>query len=229
MAVENEPGVLENFGRQLAAHADALTASAAARLREKAAEFREAVGPDKPEPGANPERPFGRDEGGEDVKQVVWTGHMVETQGGQRYYGAAGLTESGYYRAAEVQVYGSDELWRWQPERHADREDAVACAEKMTAGRLPGETPGKLTEPAWREFFGKEQSNMALPDHVKALADQARQESGMEKVQPTNVDVGTPINDRADPYDTKALEVQRGQQRQNAVDRKGPETPEPDR
>ena len=117
-------------------------------LNPEAAEIREAIGPEKVEPVTYPERPFGRDEGGQDVKQVVWTGHTVQTPEGRAYFGAAGLTQAGYYRAAEVQVYGSDELWRWQAERYADKEDAIASAESLSANRLAGGNGKVLPQPA---------------------------------------------------------------------------------
>jgi hypothetical protein len=226
MAIENEPGGLEYIRQQLAAHADALRAGAASVLRQKAAEIREAIGPEKMEPVTYPERPFGRDEGGQDVSRVVWTGHVVRTPEGREYFGAAGLTESGYYRAAEVQVYGADELWRWQPERYADKEDAVATAETLTANRLAAEearTPMHGTaEPSLREVFEKEQSNMAeLPEHLKAKADAAT--ANLNKTQMAMADAGPSVNKLADAYDTKALEAQRAQQRQNVLDRKGTE------
>lgn len=140
MTDDEKPGLWENVKGRVAAHADALKASTAAALREKAAEIREAIGPEKIEPVTQPERPFGRDEGGEDIKRVVWTGHTVETSEGQRYFGAVGLTESGYYRAAEVQSYGAEESWRWQAERHTDKRDAIGSAESMSANRLSPES-----------------------------------------------------------------------------------------
>ena len=94
---------------------------AAAALEKKQLKSARPSGHRKTEPVKQPERPFGRDEGGDDVKRVVWTGHTVQTPEGQAYFGAAGLTQGGYYRAAEVQVYGSEELWRWQAERHTPR------------------------------------------------------------------------------------------------------------
>ena len=225
MAIENEPGGLDNIRQQLAAHAEALKSRATAALRQKAAEFREVIGPQKLEQATYPERPFGRDEGGQDVKQVVWTGHTVQTPEGREYFGAAGLTQGGYYRAAEVQIYGSDELWRWQWERYADRENAIAEAERMADMRLRGETPANGAEPAWRDFFEKEKANMAeLPEHLKAEADKAT--ANLDKGSTNMKDAGAPVYDNADAYDAKAMEAQRAQQRQNALDRKGPE---PDR
>ena len=80
------------------------------------------------------------------IKHIVWTGHTVRTVEGHAYYGAAGLTESGYYRAAEVQVYGSDELWRWQGERHADKADAIASAESGSAMARIADLPASPDE-----------------------------------------------------------------------------------
>jgi hypothetical protein len=228
MADEPKPGFLNDVMQRAAARADAVKAGAAAALREKTAEIREAIGPEKMEPVKQPERSFGRDEGGEDVKQVVWTGHTVQAPEGQSYFGAAGLTQSGYYRAAEVQVYGSEELWRWQGERHADKEHAIASAESMSADRLRGEEARLLVvaaEPAWKEMFEKEQNNVAeLPEHVQAKADAVT--ADLNKTEIKMMDAGPSVNQLADSYDTKALEAQREQQRQNALDRKGPE---PDR
>lgn len=226
MAIENESGGLENIRRQMAAHADALKGQAAAVLQQKAAEIRQAIGPQKTDPVRQPERPFGRDEGGEDVKQVVWTGHTVETPEGRTYFGAAGLTQAGYYRAADVQAYGPDELWRWQLERYADKADAIASAETLMANRLAADEARQpmngATEPAWREFFEKEQTNMAeIPEHVKAEAERAA--ANVNKAEIKMADAGPSVNERADAYDAKAMEAQREQQRQNALEKKGPE------
>lgn len=135
---------LRSLPRQMAGHAEILKSHATERLKQKAGEMREAIGPQKLEPVKEPERPFGR-EGAEDVKQVVWTGHTVESQQGRRYYGAVGLTQQGYYRAAEVQVYGAEERWRWQTGRHSIKADAIGHAEKMSALRLK---PERETKPA---------------------------------------------------------------------------------
>jgi hypothetical protein len=224
MADEVNPGFLENTRQFVAAQADGLKAGATAALRQKAAEIREAIGPGRMEPVTEPERPFGREENGEDVKRVVWTGHTVRTAEGRAYFGAAGLTEGGYYRAAEVQVYGPEELWRWQNERHTEKADAIASAESMSANRLRGEEARLVdaAEPAWREVFGKEQTNMAeLPDHLKAKADAAT--ADLNKTEIKMADAGPPVHQLADRYDTKALEAQREQQRQNTLDRKDPE------
>ena len=211
----------------MAAQADALKASAAAALREKAAGIREAIGPDKAEPVKPPERPFGRDEGGEDVKQVVWTGHTVQTREGQAYFGAVGLTQGGYYRAAQVQVYGAGELWRWQRELHTVKDDAQKSAEIMSANRLNPESTPSIT--AQRESENSEGSKMALPDNVKAEADARMAETGMRKGAVQDMG-GTPAAQTADAYDTKALEAQREQQRQNAKDDKAAQRgPEPDK
>jgi hypothetical protein len=233
MALENEPGGLEYIRQQLAAHADAFRAGAASVLRQKAAEIREAIGPEKMEPVTYPDRPFGRDEGGQDVSRVVWTGHVVRTPEGREYFGAAGLTENGYYRAAEVQVYGPDEMWCWQVERHADKEHAIASAETLAANRLAGEearTPmNGAAEPAWREIFGKEQDNMAqLPEHVKAQADAEMAKTGMQKVAVQDMDAVQPVDNYRDGG--KALDAMRDQKRQDAIQEKTPEpTPEPGR
>lgn len=231
---KKKPGLLKNAGNRVAAGAGALKAGATAALREKASEFREAIGPEKSEPVKQPERPFGRDEGGEDVKRVVWTGHTVETRGGQAYFGAVGLTQGGYYRAAEVQVYGSGELWRWQSEKHIVKDDAQQSAETMSANRLnPKSTQDKIApEAAWntgRESERVEGNKMPIPDNVKAEADARMAESKMEKA-PVQDMGGTPAAQTADPYDAKALEAQREQQRQNARDDKAAERgPEPDK
>src|SRR5579862_1259567 len=118
MAMETEPGPLKKIGRQISMRADILSAHAAESLRQGSASIRDALGPEKAEPQTYPERPFGREEGGADVARVVWMGHTIETPEGERYFGAAGLTENGYYRAAEVRAYGSDEHWCWNEERH---------------------------------------------------------------------------------------------------------------
>ena len=160
---------------------------------------------------------------------MVWTGHTVQTPEGQTFFGAAGLTQGGYYRAAEVQVYGSDELWRWQLESYAEKADAIASAETLVANRLAAEEARQpmngATEPAWREFFEKEQTNMAeLPEHLKAKADAVT--ADLNKGGIKMADAGPSVNQLADSYDTKAMEAQRAQQRQNALDQK---TPEPGR
>jgi hypothetical protein len=230
MPEETSRGILQTARELVAAHADALKQGAAMSLRERAAEIREAFGPERAEPVTYPERPFGRDEGGDDVKRVIWTSHTVQTPEGRAYFGAAGLTESGYYRAAEVQVYGSDELWRWQAERHVDKEDAIASAERLSASRLQeGEAPANGKEFSLREVFGKEQSNMAeLPDHVKAQADAEMAKTGMQKAAVKDMDVAQPV----DNYRDRGIELDamREQKRQDAIPQKTPEaTPEPGR
>lgn len=124
----------ESTKKHMAAHADALKAWTGAALKDKAAGIRGVIGPEKAESIKEPERPFGK-EGGEDVKRVVWTGHKITSPESKSYYGAVGLTQGGYYRAAEVQVYGSDEQWRWQPGQYAVRDDAVKSATRITDTR----------------------------------------------------------------------------------------------
>jgi hypothetical protein len=129
-----------------------------------------------------------------------------------------------------VQVYGSDERWRWQAEQYVDKAEAIERAEEMIANRLQGEAPRNGEQPAWREFFGKElTNNMAeIPEHAKAAAENAT--ANLNKGDMNMQNAGPSVNQLADSYDTKAMEAQREQQRQNALDRKGPEpTPEPDR
>lgn len=226
MADESKSGFLSDAMQRVAAHADTLRAGAAESLRQKAAEFREAIGPQKTEPGAFPERPFGREEGGEDVKRIVWTGHTVQTPEGRGYFGAAGLTESGYYRAAEVQVYGADEAWRWQAERYTDKADAVASAEAMAANRLQGAISQNGPEPAWREFFEKEQ-NVALPDHVKAQADAEIAKTGMQKAPVQEMNAEQAVDNYRDQG--KELEAMQEQKRQDAVQEKSDPSVQPDR
>jgi hypothetical protein len=131
-------GILDrqkSIPRHLAAHADAIKTGTGDALKTKAAEWREAIGPEKMEPVKQPERAFGR-EGGEDVKQVVWSGHAVRTTDGHRHYSAVGLTTHGYYRCADVQVYGAEEKWRWQPQRYPLKADAIGKAEAVSQGKL---------------------------------------------------------------------------------------------
>lgn len=67
--------------------------------------------------------------GGEDIKHVVWAGHVVRNTEGQSHYGAVGLTRTGYYRTAQVQVYGGgEEKWCWSPERHTGKYAAIEAA-----------------------------------------------------------------------------------------------------
>jgi hypothetical protein len=139
LAEDNEresSGFLQNMRERVAGHAGALKESAAAAWREKTAEIREAFGPDKTAPVKEPDRPFGREDGGRDIKRVVWTGHTVEIPQGQRYFGAVGLADSGYYRAAEVRQYGSEEAWKWQGERHIAKEEAIKDAQRLSEDRL---------------------------------------------------------------------------------------------
>jgi hypothetical protein len=81
------------------------------------------------------------------------------------------------------------------------------------------------TEAAWTKVFEsstKEQNNMAeIPAHVKAEADKAM--ANVNKAEITITDVGPAINERADPYDTRAMEAQREQQRQSELDKRMPE------
>jgi hypothetical protein len=234
--LNNEPkqGFLNNAKQRVTAQADALKDWVSTVLREKATEIRDVIGREKVERVKQPERPFGRDEGGEDVKRVVWTGHTVRTSEGHTYFGSAGLTQGGYYRAAVVQVYGSDELWRWQTERHHVKEDAISSAEKTIANQLRQETvPAPSNAEKWIEWAEisqkeKEQEMAELPEHVKAEAVQAT--TSMNKAEIQTAEAGRVVKDLADPFDTKAMEAQREQQRQNALDRKTPDvTLEPDK
>jgi hypothetical protein len=229
LADKKKPGLLENTGKRVAAQADALKAGAAAALREKAAGIREAIGPDKLEPVKQPERPFGRDEGGEDVKRVVWTGHTIQTREGQAYFGAVGLTEGGYYRAAEVQLYGSEEVWRWQGELHTVKDDAQKSAENMSANLLnPESTPAKTNQKeAWKtgpESEKLEANNMALPEHVKAEADAAIAKTGMEKAAYKDMNTAQAVDNYPDAG--ASLDTMREQKRKDAIQDK---TPEPDK
>jgi hypothetical protein len=232
MTDEEKPGLWENVRGRVAAQADALKASAAAALREKAAEIRDAIGPERIEPVTQPERPFGRDEGGEDVKRVVWTGHTVKTSEDKAYFGAVGLTQGGYYRAAEVQVYGADETWRWQAERHTVKEDAISSAQAVSANRLHDEAPKAADEglkygSEWNnpQGDGARLSNMAeIPEHVKAQADAEVAKTGAQKMAVQ--DMNTRTDKGPDWTDTKGLEAQQAQKREDALREK---TPEPDK
>jgi len=126
---------LKSIPRHLAAHADAIKTGAGDAVKARAAEWREAIGPEKIEPVKLPERGFGH-EGGEDVKRIVWSGHAVRTGEGKTHYSAVGLTETGYYRCADVQVYGAEEKWRWDAKRHASKTDAIGQAQKGLAEKL---------------------------------------------------------------------------------------------
>ena len=71
---------------------------------------------------------------------------------------------------------------------------------------------------------------MPVPEHVKGEADKATADINKAEMSKTMADAGSPVADNADPYDPKAMEAQRQQQRQNALDRKNPEpTPELDK
>jgi hypothetical protein len=221
MADEKKPGLLGNVKQRVAAQADALKAGAAASFRDKAAEIREAIGPQKTEPVKQPERPFGREEGGEDIKHVVWTGHTVKTPEGQAYFGAVGLTQHGYYRTAEVQVYGSDEAWRWQEQRHTIRDDAISSAETASANRL---NPAEWKEPdgGAARLYGMAE----LPEHVKAQADNVVAETGASKMPVKDMDAPK----ATDWKDTAAMDAARQQQRENALQEKSPApTVQPDK
>jgi hypothetical protein len=82
------------------------------------------------------ERPFGRENSGADVKHIVWAGHTVRNSEQQSQYGAVGLTESGYYRSAQVQNYGGIEKWNWSAERHVDKKEAISVAESKSTASL---------------------------------------------------------------------------------------------
>ncbi len=180
-----------------------------------------------------PDRAFGRDEGGDDVKQVVWAGHTVRNPEGKEYLGAVGLTHNGYYRGAEVQVYGAEELWRWQADRHTVKQDAITSAEGASAKQL---YPVVEEHREFQEVEGNEgtankhteQIIMAeLPEHVKAQADAEIAATGAQKMAAQ--DMG-PTN-ATDWKDTAAMEASREQQRQNAMDLRNaqPEPNQPER
>jgi hypothetical protein len=119
----------------LARRADALREDAGAALKEKAAEWRDAFKPQMPTASTNPhrERAFGR-EGGEDVKHIVWAGHVAKNAEGQSFYGAVGATNNGYYRAASVQVYGgAEETWNWSGQRYTEKKGTLAWVEVSPA------------------------------------------------------------------------------------------------
>ena len=158
----------------------------------------------------------------------------METPDGKRFFGAAGLTDNGYYRAAEVQTYGSEELWRWQDERHINKTDAIDSAEMKSAERCSGahewgrlhREAGAALNAAWQGGSEKnEDKKVAIPEHLKVQADAVRTESGAEQY---------PVKDLgehkgADWTDTKGMEAQRALQRQNALDDKAPQPEQPDK
>lgn len=170
----------EGTKKRMAAHADALKAWTGAALRGKASEVRKAIGPEKAQSIKEPERPFGKENGGEDVKRVVWTGHTITSPEGKSYYGAVGLTQDGYFRAAQVQVYGSDETWRWQQQRHTARQEAVSSAGEMAANRLTPEPKSqKRTDVASGKHDSKEQNTMTdkpIPEAAKAQLEAIRKQ-----------------------------------------------------
>lgn len=123
---------LKSYQRNLASN---IKADLKAAVKTKAGELKEAIGPEKAKSSKPIPREFGR-EGAEDVKDIVWSGHKVQNASGQSYFGAVGLTQQGYYRTAEVQVYGADEKWRWQEGRHSVKADAISKAESVGVDRL---------------------------------------------------------------------------------------------
>jgi len=123
--------------KQLAKYAGTIKAEFGEAATRQWKSWREAARPGKPEPNTATGRPFGR-EGGEDVKHVVWSGH-VKADGQQSFYGAVGLTRNGEYRAASVQVYGGGvESWRWNSERHIDKSVAISKAAENPAKKYGG-------------------------------------------------------------------------------------------
>jgi hypothetical protein len=82
------------------------------------------------------ERPFSRENGGADIKHVVWAGHTVKNSVQQSQYGAVGLTENGYYRTAQVQSFGGIEQWNWSADRHVEKQGAISVAEYRSAESL---------------------------------------------------------------------------------------------
>ena len=199
----------EGLKKRAARHADALKSETAAALKSKAAEISKAIGPQKAEPIKEPERPFGK-EGGEDVRRVVWTGHKVKSPEGKIYYGAVGLTQGGYYRAAEVQAYGSDEQWRWQGKQYAVRDEAV-----KSAARITNERKGE-----------KRMAQNKIPEAAKTKALEAAQAIKGDKQALPMKDIAA--NNAAkvpDWTDSKGMEAMREQKRLEAQQSKTPEPP----
>jgi hypothetical protein len=182
---------------------------------------------------AKADRAFGRDEGGEDVRQVVWMGHTVRSPEGKDFFGAVGLTNNGYYRAAEVQIYGADEVWRWQGERHTVRQEAISNAEGASTNRLitvAEEHRGFQEVEGSKGTVTKHTEDVTmteLPEHVKSQADAEVAASGAQRMAAQ--DMG-PSN-ATDWKDTAAMEASREQQRQNALDMRNaqPDPKQPDR
>ena len=102
------------------------------------------------------------------------------------------------------------------------KEDAVSIAQELSANRLSGEPLiNAAADSPWKDVFesGAKEKNVAeLPEHVKAEADKAM--ADVNKTDLKMAEAGPPVNERADPYDGKAMEAQRDQQRQNALDKK---------
>ncbi len=195
MADKNKPGLLDTMRRRMAAEADALKAGAASALKDAAAGMRKTLGPERTKPVKQPERPFGRDGGGDDVMRVVWTGHTTQGRDGKSYFGAVGLTEGGYYRAAKVQRFGADELWNWHEESHTAKNAAIKSAESLGETR-PGAGSGDRGRPA-PDVVSASASGAApkskqrgkpvmaeIPENVKEQAVKAREESRMLQMKP---------------------------------------------
>jgi hypothetical protein len=131
---------LKALPRGLTRRAESLRNEVGAALKEKAVQWRDGLKPQMPTVSREPlrERAFGR-EGGEDVKHIVWAGHVVRNGEGQSFYGAVGATHNGYYRAASVQVYGgAEEKWNWNAQRHTEKRDAIASAAVSPAMKYGG-------------------------------------------------------------------------------------------
>lgn len=131
---------LKALPEDLSRRAETLRKETGAALKEKATQWRDGFKPQMPRVSEGPlrERAFGR-EGGEDVKHIVWAGHVVRNGEGQSFYGAVGATHNGYYRAASVQVYGGGvEKWNWDAQRYTEKRDAMASAEVSPAMKYGG-------------------------------------------------------------------------------------------
>lgn len=131
---------LKALPEDLSRRAETLRKETGAALKEKATQWRDGFKPKMPRviPDQHTNRAFGR-EGGEDVKHIVWAGHVVRNGDGQSFYGAVGATHNGYYRAASVQVYGGGvEKWNWNAQRYTEKRDALASAEVSPAMKYGG-------------------------------------------------------------------------------------------
>ena len=166
-----------------------------------------------------------------EIERLSRSDRHLNDDGARAWRVHVGRSARGFHAGIEATEHGDGKgTVRWGTAHETEQaatQTAWASIRDANGGVMPESQDTKFRKLENELFTSREDDMAEIPDRVKALADKAAQ--GAATAKGTNVDMGgTPTAQLADAYDTKALEAQRAQQRQNALDAKAAaSTPSP--